>query len=436
MTRVVLRSAPTAALLALVVVTTGSIAYLEPPLHDVWQYRKLHDEHRFADYLVYMYRELDARIGNAILYWICEDGPAHLLWTPAAVVAYVVGGFALAFGRWPRPADPRDAWRLLVLVALFWIATPSPGVMMFYRPFAAMYLHAFAILVLVLLPYRFALGRRPASSSAATRAIAMGLAGLVGGFTNEHTVPTAIVLVATCVWYVRRRDGRAPPWMFAGLVGLTLGFLLLFFAPAQDHRYEGLAAQATILERIAARGLVGNLAYLGLLVRHAAWMWLAIAASAALWAWRRPPLGPVRDRAIAIALLALAAVAIVVTMLASPKQGFRLIFASSSLLVLAGLLALDVLAPRRLAAVVAAAIVIGHAAVAVDIYRTLHVEATARYATLAAAPAGSWPSVPAFTRWRHDRWVYGDDLADRPLRRRLVRKYWHVAGIGWETPVK
>jgi hypothetical protein len=413
----------------------GWMARLEPILHDVWHFRHYHRSIGFVDYARWMYLESDARLGNLLLYWLCASKPLHIAWAAAVMVAFLLGLFALALGRWPRPTLA-DTALLVVLFALYWIAIPLVGVMTFYRPFTAMYLDGLAILVALVLPYRFALASDRPPPRAAWRALAMLPAGVLAGFSNEHTVPTAILALALVIAIVRRRGHGTPAWMVSGLVGLTAGFVALFFAPAQDLRYGGLATKTGILERIVERG-AGNLVLLGDLLAAAGWLiaLAALALAALAWTRRRGPPGarllPV-DATRASGALFVAALAVFTTTLASPLQGPRLMFAASALLVAAALpLAERTLAhPTARAAIGLAAVVVAlaHMAWVGRMYLDIRRDFDRRLEILAAAPPGTTPVVPPFRYRAGTRWFYGDDFRFERRRRRILQRYWNLRG--------
>jgi hypothetical protein len=55
----------------------------------------------------------------------------------------------------------------------------------------------------------------------------------MAGLSNEHTVPAFIVLFALAI----ATDQNKAIWKLSGWVGLTLGYIALFFAPGQNARY-------------------------------------------------------------------------------------------------------------------------------------------------------------------------------------------------------
>ena len=154
--------------------------------------------------------------------------------------------------------------------------------------------------------------------------------GWVAGMCNEHTGPTAMVAMAAFVW-IRRRQLRA--WMIAGMVGLYVGYPMLFFAPGQAVRYGGLATKETPARLLAERGVTGCLeilvqfvweSRLGILLFAAAFVrYVVIAGMPAI----------ARETHRTAALLIAASLAIVVTLFVSPTTTDRVMFASGVLLV-------------------------------------------------------------------------------------------------------
>jgi hypothetical protein len=76
---------------------------------------------------------------------------------------------------------------------------------------------------------------------------------------NEHTGPALALLAAGLAGWRWRQAGMAPRLLVAGAAGVAVGFALIFFAPGQGQRYDGLAEQATLGERLLQRGFTRNL---------------------------------------------------------------------------------------------------------------------------------------------------------------------------------
>jgi hypothetical protein len=351
------------------------------------------------------------RLGQWAMFATYDHLAWHLAITPLFVVATYVLLLVHLRGRWPDPA--RDGWALLLLVGIAVLGQPQFGVVLFYRPFHANYVIGLALQLAWLVPYRFALERAPGGNAIA-KTTGMLVLGVVAGLCNEHTGPALVAATGlACIWLWRQ--GRLRVWHVVGLVAFTVAFLALVKAPAQATRYCGIG-DVPVLQRILARGVVNNLLIVVGLVTGAKWMWLGLAA-----AWvavrRRVPLRP------AIYWIAIGAV-VSVTMLASPKQGGRLLFAAVSFASIGVVLWLEALAadhPRLRAAITLVAV----GAIGFALARTVTTTARsaadldARHATIAAAKPGTVVEVPPL-REKASRWFLGDDFDQDSLRHRIA----------------
>jgi len=132
----------------------------EPLLFDGWFVTQW--KTGFADYVranwMGEHAWVNPRAGQYLMYWMYEPA-VHMIVTPVLVVAMYLLMLVQLRGRWPDPA--RDAWHLLVLVALSVLAQPQLGPVLFYRPFHANYVFGIVVQLLWLVPFRFALEREP-----------------------------------------------------------------------------------------------------------------------------------------------------------------------------------------------------------------------------------------------------------------------------------
>jgi Family of unknown function (DUF6056) len=424
------------------------MAYLTPIILDDWyQVGWLH-HHGLTPSSVYAYAHYNyfhynPRLGETLLLLVNGPWPIHVVVTPAIELGLVVLVHAVAFGRWPRPCV-RDARSLLIVQALLWVSAPAPGLLWFYRPFTTNYLFGFALQLLLLVPYRFALaGRGPTRVWLVPAVAALGFAA---GLTNEHTGPATIVAIVVCAVVIVRRGAAAGwirrAWLASGALGLVLGYAALYLAPGQRERYGGTGAVATPLGSLMARGVVGSYEAIARLVVHAQAgivLALAVIGFAAVRAARRgaPVPGPDRDGALGIGGLVLWAGAITSTMLLSPLIGERLYLAPAILLVLACVVAIaPVLAAdrglARVAGGVAAALVAVHAVVFLEVQLAAHADAADRLARLERAPAGTVAVVPPFRHVRRARWFWGDDFVYASLREYVAHDVFGLAGIELE----
>ena len=155
---------------------------------------------------------------------------------------------------------------------------------------------------------------------------------MAASMANEHTGLVTIAMLVASLCSFRRRSMRWAPWMVSGLAGLTIGCALLLLAPGQGQRYDGLATRESIVERVLARDLGETLLVFGFGGAAAALVipWLLVGGLGRSPRDPAPPPLAERDRA-AVWILALGGVAMVILLLASPKQGWRLVYAPALL---------------------------------------------------------------------------------------------------------
>jgi hypothetical protein len=358
------------------------------------------------------------RLGQVFSMLLYTSGPWHVLVTPLVLVALFVLATTLALGRWPSPRCTDDALAFLAVTALVIVTSPHLGPMLFHRPVTGNYTFPVVIDLALLVPYRLH-ASTPRRHGVAT-AVLVFVLGASAGLCNEHTgLALGGLLVAALVW-TYRRDRGVPVWMVAGLVGFAAGYAALMLAPGQHVRYGGLADQQTIVERIADRGLVANAWIIGQFLLHVAALapWAVLARIAP----KQPIAATARTASLALAGAAAIACA---TILASPKLGERLYFASTVLVAIAfapWFLARTAARPFvhwRTALAAALLVVVGWRCVAA--YRELGPASDARQAIIEAAPPGSTVTIDPFPRdetW----WNLGDDLADPDRREALARR--------------
>jgi hypothetical protein len=409
-------------------------------LLDDWFQIKYWREHEFGFGALWLlarhnYFHYNPRLGDFILAVIDGSRAIHLVATPLVQLAIPPLVFAIAFARWPR-ATLRDAQQLIVLQTLIWLVIPFPGVLYFYRPLTTNYVWAFAITLAWIVPYRFAVDRDDASSRLWLAPVMLAV-GWLAGMCNEHTGPTAWVVAAGLVYAARRR-GPVKPWMIAGLVGLGVGYAMLFFAPGQRERYAGLATRATPLQVLSTRGVAGCFeivrgflweARLGLL------LFVAVVAGALVAArTQRMRLVLPRRSLVAIAVVFAAAVSIVATLFVSPIASDRMLHAPGVLVAIALAIGIDALTTatvmRRVA--VAACLVLGsyNAIRFIEASSRVSAENTDRLARLAATPPGTVAIVPRYSHAERSRWEYGDDFAEASwLRDYVGGALYDLAGI-------
>ncbi|MCW5808675.1 MAG: hypothetical protein KIT31_40370 [Deltaproteobacteria bacterium] len=407
-------------------------AHWEPVVGDGWGHYTWHRQKSVGlaalwDELVWGWKHGNPRPGQILTLLAFTPGPWHVLVTPPALIALFYLLTALVLGRWPSLRRGDDALLFVAIVALAGVCAPQLGPMLFYRPMSGNYTFTLALNLAWLLPYRFhAAAPRGERRWLAPVMVALGLGA---GFCNEHTGPAFAAGAVVAIVAFRRRGDRIPAWMIAGVVGFVAGLALLLLAPGQDARYGGLAQEASMLGRIAERGAGGNLRALW---RPVLAMWPALPVLALALVARHRARRPALERTdrIALAVIAGAGAAIVLTLLVSPKIGGRLYFAACVLwcAALARWAVAQLSGWYRTAAAVAAGATLGAVlAILVAVYRDAGGVNEARLAALAAGPRGA---VVHLER-RHaagSRWFWGEDL-DAPNKREEAAAIFGLAGV-------
>jgi hypothetical protein len=389
----------------------------------LWQYAH-------HNYLFY-----NPRLGEVLLAIVDGSRAIHLIATPLVQLAVLPIVFAIAFGRWPR-RTLRDLQLLLFIQVLIWLVIPVPGIIYFYRPIATNYLWAFTITLALFVPYRLALANETARPRLWLVPIMLVL-GWLAGMCNEHTGPAAMVAMAGFV-YIAYRMRRLRAWMVAGMIGLYVGYPMLFFAPGQTLRYGGLATRETPAKLLADRGLGGCFAILREFLFESRLGILVVAAAIVRYLftiYRRDQIvGPARRDLVAAGVLVAAAAAIVMTLFASPTASDRVFYASGVLLVAAFAICARFLFEERVVrrfVVGACVLIFGYHIVRfVETGASVKAETDERLAILAAAAPGSVAVIPAYEYAERSHWHLGDDLAMYPwLRGYVGGELYDLAGV-------
>ncbi len=426
-------------------------AFNAPIILDDWYQVAYIKKHGFSlqtiwDNAVYNYNEHNPRLGENWLF--ITNGPwwINTVVAPTVSVAFFFIAFGVAFGRWPRPSL-RDAQILLILVALVWLASPIPGIMFVYRPFATNYLYSFTLTLLFLLPFRVAadLGFKPRPWMVP----AMFVLGWAAGMGNEHTGPTAAlaaIVLTGIYWWRNQRRLRA--WMVSGLAGIAIGYPMLFFAPGQKKRYGQIAARTGPAEQVLVRGLDGLYEIVLAFLWEAQLAVLVILAGVYTVLMRahragEPPPSPDRRAVMTMAALLAACFLIIATLFASPTAAERLFFASATLFAIACVVLADVLgrdrrALRVMVTLSTIALVI-HFSLGAYTYVRAGAEGREREAILSAAERdnpGQIAVVPPLSRITRNLWFLGEDFDYASLREFVAKEGYGLAGIEFDRPVR
>lgn len=411
-------------------------AHWEPILRDGWGHYQWHRQFAttFANVWAFAYDTYlhgNPRPGQVLTLLLYTPGPYHLIITPVVELLVFWILTVLALGRRPRLGNTQDALMYCTITAMGTIAAPLIGPLLFYRPFVGNYVFGFILSTIVLIPYRIH-AETPAMRRWWWAAVTTGL-GLGAGMANEHIAPTIAVLIAAAIAWFAYRGERIAPWMIAGLMGVIVGGLALYYAPGQALRYHGLA-NGTMIDRIEARTLFENVRVVLSLVRYALVLlpWLVLGG---ICRWLAPPqqsdgTGTTARRVCALAMAA-AAVGITLTLLVSPKQGLRLYFAPVCFVCAA---VASVVVPMvrqratRLAAWLLAAATLCFVGTSLVVtYHTVGAEFAIRLQAITRGAPNSVVKVRPYTVQR-SHWFLGEDFGAERLRASLAFHH-GLAGI-------
>lgn len=147
-----------------------------------------------------------------------------------------------------------EPWQPAAVFLFLWFFTPHFGGSYLWKMGAANYLLSPQLILLFFFPYRVWISRKGAGRGRPWQAVAMGVFGLLAGWTNENTslALAAMVLLTLLLRLLRRLS--SPLWMWTGLAGAAAGAVLLFFSPAQAARLAGSGGMGGLSVWLARMG--------------------------------------------------------------------------------------------------------------------------------------------------------------------------------------
>ena len=425
------------AYVVLTAIHIGWVIHHEPFSYDAWNMAvDTHAEpitsHRFFDYWKFEFTHSNPRLGQPLTYLAYKLEWFAVVVTPVAYLLLAGAATVLGTARKPSWSRGRDLALYAIALGFMWFALPQLGKIMFCRAYGANYVYGAAIQLWFLVPLRLV----PNARVSLIKALPYLVAGVLAGACNEHTGPTLCSFMLGYAWWKQRNERATPTLAWAGALGTIIGFGLIFFAPGQSQRYDSLAQKVTLLGRLLARGVSGNLDIYRELVLAAAPLFGLIALVAAIGLVREVGYNEQRERRrSALRLIVLAIVAgslITVTLFVSPKLGPRF-YLVSMMLLLVGFIALadvvlteaEEIAPFAALAILASIYAAAHT---VPLYGRLAHESAARLAVLETAKPGEVLTLEAFDQLDDDWWFLGDD-ARAPNKRELIKTYFGLNAV-------
>jgi hypothetical protein len=415
-----------------------AMAYLEPITGDGWCASM--DMARKGSSIGTMFNRMRAyhlhshpRIGQLFTFLTYSDGPFHEIVTPLVLSAWSVLAVLHATGRWPELRSLRGAGMLLLAFAAAWLVIP-PAEAFFYRPITTNYTYSVVLMLAYFVPMRRDL-RVQGPARAIGLALLMLLGGVIVGMLNEHTGPALMLAAAlSTALALRARRGSDALWRATATLGVTLGFLFIFFAPAQAHRYGKLGHQS-VFDTILNRGVGGSLELFGLILRDVGPLLAALVVLFIVYLKTSPERVPLSPRItegaternwpwvyVALAIMMFG------TAFAAPIHIYRLFIAPSLFVVAFVIGMLDRMWTARAVRVAAigSALVVHVAFVAIYLATALDIHAVdvRRAALVRAAGPAAVVVVPPLPHANGDRFFFGDTArGDKRCRFCMAKLY-------------
>lgn len=420
---------------AVVFLVVGYVTYLSPVSGDTWGHvERASGSSPLALWDGYLrsYFGYNPRIGQYALSISAISAEWKTAIGALSLFLLMHGGVMVSTGRGILSGGYNQTIAFFTIFSLTILAGTNMGVMFFYAPFVTNYVFGFGLLLVFLGYLRLGLEEGPSWWHFLTT-IPLGI---LAGLSNEHTSPSflgmaTIGILLGALGYLSR---RATVFVTVSFVSLLAGYLALFFAPGQNRRYGSIKYDG--FDALFSDGL-GRMAEIAEYASPA-WPVFLAALIVPLAAWFLAN-GDETRKQIAISLISIAAaVGMAVTLAASPKLGYRLLFASQVAIAIAITAALHSLKDfkilTRVVGGVAGLVVAAFLVVAFSVYHSLS-EAIAKYEeeVIAAQSAGVVDAVitPVDFDYRRNReFVWPDPMSsDSEHRLNKVRARYY----GFET---
>lgn len=417
------------------------VVFREPFAFDAWNVAVDSDAKpvtvgRFFEFWHKMYTTSNPRIGQPMAYLAYKTVGFAEIGTPLAYFGIVFGGFVVALRRFPRFSDGRDLATLAIGTGFLWFCAPNFPAYMFCRAYATNYVWMAAVQLWFLVPIRL-IGTPHSPQWGPIGLAAYFVLGVVTGMGNEHVGPTLLLFVLLYGGWLWRKRGERPLLLWVGAAGVALGYALVFFAPGQSQRYEGLAERYSPLQQILVRGVETNLDIFLSLLSAAAPIMVFVISAVALGAFveRRTENEVIEKQRDALAFMFVALAAgclITMTVFASPKLGPRFYMHSMFVVTAAamGVFRAFLSRPKSFAPFVAFALIASTYAALRTIPRftRLDRDSKTRLAELAASPESSAYTATAWEQVAENWWFLGDDVRDTK-KQEMVAKYFGLRRV-------
>ncbi|MEN9919497.1 MAG: hypothetical protein RL662_1933 [Bacteroidota bacterium] len=154
---------------------------------------------------------------------------------------------------------------LFIVFFLVWTLQPTFAETVLWITGSANYLWGTLIILLFLFPYRFNTGKIPTKTKSVWASVVMLVGGVVAGWTNENTAAGMIVIILMCIVYYKYKKYDMSLWVYTGLIGAVIGYLIMIAAPGNFARAEGTSISPFLVTYRVLMATQNFVNYLGIL---------------------------------------------------------------------------------------------------------------------------------------------------------------------------
>lgn len=133
---------------------------------------------------------------------------------------------------------------LTILLSHFflWFFVPAYGESFYWLIGSCNYLWGLVIILLFMIPYTHHFSDLNSKNSHILKQIVTAVlflpVGIIAGNTNENIALASIIMILLSLFRCKTENRPTKPWMFTGLIGACVGFLIIVASPGQQSRLD------------------------------------------------------------------------------------------------------------------------------------------------------------------------------------------------------
>ena len=236
-------------LLVMVCIGVFLCAYFHPLIRDDFYY--IFDSNiGFIDEYINAYHVGNPRIGQLVTNIMMRSG-----WPKSVYAIILFNGFAMTlflnvFRRIPQFSSPHDILKMMGIMGLFSFLIYVFGEMFFYTSFSSNYtLSNIFYLLFIYIITEYYIFKRSQNIPFVYKGLGLFFIGIYTGMCNEHVTP---VIVALSGFYLLKfifKYKKLPNFsILLYQISLGIGYLILFFAPANSNKYKTLGKEEEVFQ--------------------------------------------------------------------------------------------------------------------------------------------------------------------------------------------